>query len=562
MSLVSSQRAAVLICSAVLLASLSLALSPRTAHAGDYTVPYCIGLDGTPAQILPDFVPSATGQALVAYGCSSVDQGMQASLPANSPAGTYARYTVAADGAGMTIVGAGASGMYSPGDLGFSVGPLASLATCGTGPACFPPRPWSGSWAAPDSISERASLVFEARCDQPTCTGGELVIKRLAVTFRDRAAPTAGKVGGTLFNSSPGNPLSGVATVSAEAADTGSGARDFAVFVGGVEVARSKAQCDPPYVRQRACPAGLSDEVLVDTTKIPAGTHPLEIVASDASGNTTPISQGTVIVDNGAPKGPGADVNIRGAAIGSYDGDDANLDAWWPATGKSPSKKKTVRKRCKTKRYARAHKAACEGIAPKKTLTQAWGARTTSVLAGQVKGPDGRPVIGSRLDVLQTPTREGAVARPVSSATTDANGRFSVRVPVSSGSATFTIRRFARVRDDSPATTVAVRRSVRATTTFRVSDRSARRGQVITLSGRLKSRSAGLAGNAIAIQANPGGSWRAVTTVRTGASGRWTARYRVPRSLRGTYPFRATVVPSGGYPFARGVSATKRISVR
>jgi hypothetical protein len=415
-----------------------------------------------------------------------------------------------------------------------------------------------------------AQLTFAMTCKGPppnqpeaTCQGGGVArMDTSVVSFRDSTPPTAITVRGPLLSSAPGNPVGGTQPVSVDATDVGSGVKRIEVVVDGVRVGASGDQCTPPFDRMTPCPVRAGAEVAFDTRLVADGTHQLKITAIDASDERGVLWSGPLIVSNGAPVGPGGDPNLRGPSVGSYGGDDAMLDAWWPGTGRAPSQKKAVRKRCKTKGYARRHVVACKGRQPSRSLSVRWSSRKQNLIRGRLVTPAGGAIGGARLQLLATPATHGGSPQLVAELTTAADGRFFAAVPASSGSATYTIRWMARARDTQPAAAVELRRTVRANTTFDIDRRTVRRGRILTLTGRLNSRNGVIAGNAIAIQARPQKTWRAVKTVRTGDDGRWVARYRVPAQLRGRYRFRAVVVPSASYPYASAPSSIRTVVVR
>ncbi|MGX6446927.1 hypothetical protein ACVU7I_02485 [Patulibacter sp. S7RM1-6] len=555
---------------AALIGAAAAMMAPPPASAGDYAVSYCVRPDGTPVGQVPDLDFGTTGRAgtLVAYGCDNAQGSIVLSFDGSQPhsAGEYARATIAASGAGVSIVGASGDGFYSRGLYDVSVGPIAALQGACTqdSPACNQPREWGGQWAAATPEAALNQLTLQVACNQPSCTGGGLTVKHLTITYRDSAPPAAGSAEGSLLTSSPGAPVSGQATVKITAADTGAGVRSGSVLVDGTEVAATAAQCSPPYDRQHACPTRLDKQVLVDTTKIANGTHSVEVTATDASGNTATVSRGTVIVDNGGARGPGIDPNLRGAPIGSYGADDARLQAWWPATARSPSRSRKVQRRCKrSKAYRRRHAVACNGRPASRRIRANFSARKATLVRGRLVTPAGDPVIGARIDVLATPSAAGAAAQPVATLQTDATGRFEHRIPVASGSATYTVAWIALSRDTVASTATTLKRTVKASTTFRARpNRTVKRGRTLTFTGRLRGAAGVRAGNAVAIEANAGSSWRAVRTVRAAADGSWRLRYVVPRQLRGRYRFRAVVAPSAAYPYSVGHSATRTIRVR
>jgi hypothetical protein len=314
----------------------------------------------------------------------------------------------------------------------------------------------------------------------------------------------------------------------------------------------------------RACPAGAIGQLTIDTAQLDDGTHRLEIVAVDVGGNEGVLASTVIVSQNREQVGPGSDPALRGTPNGGYEADDARLTAWWPATAKKPSKRRKIQRRCKrSARYRQKHQVACRGRAPSTSLRVGYSSRKSSVLRGRLLTPTGQGVAGAALQLVATPTATGAVASVVQTLSTDATGRFAARVPVAVGSASYSVQWRSRSRDTLPAAVAELQRVVRASTSFSVKPRPiAYRGQRLEITGRLRGETGTRQGTAIVVQANAGRAWRAVTTVRARANGRWSATYRVPRQLRGNYRFRAVVKPSAAYPYATGSSAQRRMAVR
>jgi hypothetical protein len=182
-------------------------------------------------------------------------------------------------------------------------------------------------------------------------------------------------------------------------------------------------------------------------------------------------------------------------------------------------------------------------------------------VAGTLKTPDGAPIVGARVGVVLVPRRGGGAPSETATAITNATGRWSVRVRRQM-SATVQVQWPARMKDTVPAALVKLTTRVRARSSFRLSARSIRTGRTLRLSGRLTGRSGLKRGVSVLIQANAGRSWRAVTTVRARRDGMWSARYKVPRQLRGRYSFRAVVRPTPSYPYVSGTTRSVRLRVR
>jgi hypothetical protein len=438
--------------------------------------------------------------------------------------------------------------------------------TVGCGPGVGP-RCYSQTLTLPRTVRPGATggeLVVGCSTSAPpleACRGPiSLSLVRNAVTFRDLDAPTGQAAGGTLLSSGPGAPVSGVVSASLNAGDFGSGVRKFIARVDGRVVGETPSQCEEPFRRATPCPPSLSAELAVDTRGVPDGTHALQVVAVDAAGTEGTVVDGQIVTANGGPVGPGTDANLRGAPNGSYAADDAVITAGWPETARLASKKRSVQRRCRKSRvYRRKHPIPCNGRAAAQSLgTVGFSAKKTNLVRGQLRTASGQPVVGATVSIVASSAgREQQVAAPV----TDAAGGFTARIPVSQGSAIYAINWMARARDTVPTTSVALRRSVRASSTFSVA-RRARAGGRLTFSGRLLGQAGSQVGVPILIQVNAGSGWRAATTIQAKGDGKWRGRYSVPRQLRGTYRFRAAVKSTTRYPYAAGVTRSKRVAIR
>ncbi len=539
------------------------ALGAAPASADDYSVQYC--RTGGVDRVLLDWVPvnnrgnpadSATNGCQDGSDVQTIDWVTNASRPRDSRTGWRLQARN-----GNRIVGWNASASASLSITDTAVD-LTGVASCRTWEGCTE-RAFGGSNAM--NTDQIEFVMTCAANGGNTCNGtasARLFVNE--VTFRDPTNPSSSGVAGSLLNSSPGNPLSGTVDVTANAYDAGSGVRYFALDLDGAQVSKTLDQCQTPYDRQVPCPVTASGNLRLDTTTIADGTHSAKVLAVDASGATTVMWDGQLIVGNSPTRGPGSDVNVRGAQNGSHPGDDAAIAAWWPATGRNPSAKKAVQRRCKaSKSYRRRNATKCNGRAPSRKLRTSFSTKRNNILRGRIQTIGGQPVAGATLQVIATPTATGLPPSVVATPVTDASGRFVATLPVAAGSARYSINWLARARDTQPAATTTARRTVRSSTTFAVSPRRAvRRGRVLTFKGTLRGTTGARMGNAVSIEANPGTSWRAVRTVRADSNGRWRVRYRVPGQLRGNYRFRAVVSPSAAYAYGTSISSSRRIRVR
>lgn len=542
------------------------------AQAGDYVVKYCQF-----GQVLQDWQPYRDAPGSLAEDCAAGPGRFTATLDPSNASGSSRVEWLLRWPAGIRPVylRAQANRVLNAGS-GMAEGGIGPYGVCWTGAPGDPcPSGQVTSVSVDQPVSESAGDPGQRFWIGVNCAGsvltlcegasGTVEVMLLEVTWSDVQPPTGTAGVDELVTSSSGGSVRGSRSVEYRAMDgDGSGVRHVEARIDGRAVAVSPEQCRPPYTSMRACPAGAIGRLAVDTAQIDDGTHRLEIVAVDVGGNEGVLASTAIVTQNRDQIGPGSDPALRGTPNGTYEADDARVTAWWPSTGKAPSKSRKVQRRCKRSvRYRRAHKIACQGRAPGTALRVGYSARKSNVLRGRLLTPTGSGVAGATLQLVATPAATGAASGVVQTVSTDGTGRFSARVPVASGSASYSVQWRSRSRDTLPAGTAELRRAVRAATTFSIKPRPiVYRGQRLELAGRLRGRTGTRQGTAIAIQANAGTAWRAVTTVRARASGRWSATYRVPRQLRGNYRFRAVVKPSAAYPYATGSSGQRRVVVR
>ena len=179
---------------------------------------------------------------------------------------------------------------------------------------------------------------------------------------------------------------------------------------------------------------------------------------------------------------------------------------------------------------------------------------------GRLTTPAGAPLAGVALQSTVAIRRGGATAQPGGGATTDARGRFTLRLPAGPSR---------NVRLLVPATgevlpaarNVSVR--VPASSTIRASRHVVGAGTRVTFSGRI--RRAGqplpLRGLVVVLQGRAGGVWQTFADTRTTRAGRWKASYRF-RGQPGTYPVRLRIRRANTFPFELGYSPTTSVRVR
>jgi hypothetical protein len=242
--------------------------------------------------------------------------------------------------------------------------------------------------------------------------------------------------------------------------------------------------------------------------------HHVLVSVSDAAGNTAPVLDRTVTIENPPP--PGAPNGANASA-------QAALSVRWEATRRS------------------------------RLLTD-FG-HTRRALAGRLTGPGGTPIAGAAIEVRATPAYAGARPAVVASPRTDASGRFSWRMPSGAPSCTLRIAYRAHVGDAAPAVVRTLRLGVRAGVALGVSPHTTSVGGTIFFRGRLRGGPVPPSGKQLVLEArSPGSAWIEFDVVRSDARGRYRASYRFKFAGPADYSFRARSEPESDYPFEAGAS--------
>lgn len=191
--------------------------------------------------------------------------------------------------------------------------------------------------------------------------------------------------------------------------------------------------------------------------------------------------------------------------------------------------------------------------------TRRVGFGTKPTVTGRLVDEHGTAIAGATLVVFARRRQSNAVATPIGTVATAADGTLRHAIP-SGPSRTVAFVYTAFRGDLTPATSASLRTLVRASLTARITPTSPRAGRLAHVTGRL--RYLPRAGVQIIIQFRRGRSWRTVGTVRTRAGGRFVWRYRFLVQTRGgTYTLRARA-DSPIYPFTAGNSRPFRVRVR
>ncbi len=345
-----------------------------------------------------------------------------------------------------------------------------------------------------------------------------LAVEGFSLTLHDGEQPSLSLTGGRLLL--PG-AQAGTEDVTFSASAQESGIAEVDAYLGSTLVgsdAYQSTQCS--YTQFDPCPKNVSDDLKIDTTKVPDGTYPLVLEASDASGNTVSVaSSDPITVANhaspaGGPQGNGAQASSAGP--GAPNGHSATTKAQITYLGGQQGKLKV------------------------------WLGQSASV-SGRLTNQTGVPIPGAKLDVLSQTVGSNLPFAVIGHASTDADGVFTFRVPAGPSRIIRTgYRAFAN--DSGYDATADLTENVTATTTLSVTPKHLR-GRTFTFRGQVHA-SDFPPGQQVDIKVLIGNSWSHVTFAPVAADGRFKIRYRLKHYYSNvTFTFRATPIASPIWPY-------------
>jgi hypothetical protein len=347
------------------------------------------------------------------------------------------------------------------------------------------------------------------------------------MVLEQTAGPSAGNVSGELASAAA---VSGTSDVAFSATDPGAGVYEAVFSVDGqlvqsTVVNENGGRCKnvgqtsdglAAFLYVQPCLASVNADVGFDTTKVSDGVHHLVLSVVDAAGNSAPVLDRNVMIDNAAPAG------APGPANGTNASAQATLTASWKGT-------------------------------KKERLTSGYDRAET--IDGRLIAPGGVPIAGAQIDVRATPAYAGAKTATMASPLTGPDGRFSVRLPRGVSSRTLRLAYRTHVGDVLPAATRTLTLSVDAGIGLSIAPRTASVGRSIFFRGRLLGAPVPRDGKQLVLEArSPGGRWIEFDVVRTDSRGRYHASYRFKFAGPADYQFRVRSEAESDYPFASGSS--------
>ncbi|MHB8490915.1 MAG: carboxypeptidase-like regulatory domain-containing protein [Solirubrobacteraceae bacterium] len=395
--------------------------------------------------------------------------------------------------------------------------------------------------APPDEVH---FVTVNASCDGyvGVCPAGPLIshVDMSEATFllNDSTLPTVKNVGGSLLG---GSPLAGPAEATFQASDSGPGIYSAHFIVDAVAqplvvLDSNNGLCQNlgetsngtrSFQSPEPCAKTVEGALTLETAHWPDGSHHVELVVEDASGNQVTAYDGTVVFHNasnsslGAPNGPGASASSSATPSAGA------------ANGSAASESATLR------------------LGVGRRISRSY-ARRAFTLRGRLLSKQGQPIEGATLDILQQ-TLGGEQTQLIAHATTGADGSFAVKV-AGGPSRTVEVGYRAFANDATYAAEAEINESVRAAVRLHVSRRSTSPTGTIVLSGRVLGpipKNGVLAELLVYYR----GRWEPFRTPRTNSKGRFRVVYQFEGAV-GRFPFKAEI-PDGqaGFAFSTGYSA-------
>jgi len=491
------------------LAAAGWLIGPLTqAQAGTYRAAQCHAKYGVgPADI--DFRRTSTHYQSDA-ACGTGSAGLAITHKAShTNAGRWGAWTATAP-AGTRFVRASAmvSGRQRAGHVPeLLVGPMEALVPFGTATGGFHRITWRGEGAR----GVRAALRCDARGKCGPGSEARIRVRRLMLTLLDSSPPRV-TAAGSLF---AGGARRASEQIGVSASDAGSGVHRVFVQVNGEPVVAETPGCaldGHVALRLRPCPAHATPTFSANTAQPPfrQGPNRVRVCATDYApdtGGSRDCAARRVRVDNACPlSGVAAGTRIR-AHLRKGDG--------------------PLRFRGRAKLVGRLLNSGGDGVA---------GAEVC---------------VGARTDLGGVP--EQVVGTP----TTDASGRFSLRMPRGPN-------RTVRVAHwPSPSVAAETFSSIRVRARPRL---ALQPGGVLENGERVRFRvelpGPRAAGRHVALKVRANGRWLPLRRGGTNKHGVWTGGYRF-RATTGlqTYRFAAFAPKQRGYPYQAGRSKTRSQTV-
>jgi hypothetical protein len=384
------------------------------------------------------------------------------------------------------------------------------------------------------------------------------------LVLEQTSQPTVTNLEGELSTAST---LSGTADLAFHAADSGSGVYEAVFSVDGVpaghtvldengghchDVGQTTDQL-PAFLYLQPCKPSLNADVPFDTTALTDGAHHLVVSVTNASGSSTVALDRKITVLNHPPS-PTPPQQPSSAGQGP-----AGANKQEPAPQNNPLSQLPGDNG--THATAGARLSVRWSATRRASLTAAYGHAQTVV--GRLTAPDGAAIAGALVQVLSTPSFQGATTRALPGARTAANGSFRARLPSGTPSSRLTFAYSSHTAQTVPDVTATLTLTVPARLTLNVTPRTSHAGGAIVFTGTLAGAPLPRGGKQLVLEARTlTGPWRQFQVLSTAPHGRYRATYRFRLGGPITYEFRAVSPKEADFPYGTGASNVVRVHER
>jgi hypothetical protein len=367
---------------------------------------------------------------------------------------------------------------------------------------------WLGDFCTPN---QNVSCFFAS-------SSGILTATDLSLTLHDNELPSLSLTGGRLLL--PGSQ-SGIEDVTFSATAQESGIAEVDAYLGSRLVGSNDyraTQCS--YTTFDPCPQTITDDIAIDTTKVPDGTYPLVLEARDASGNTVSVgsSNEITVANDASPAGGPQDAGSK-----------ANSSGPGAPNGRGATSKAEI--------------TFLSGKHGRVTVPDGQAAS----ISGKLTNQTGTPIPDATVDLLYQTVGSSEPFVVGGYATTNANGVYTFTVPQGPSRLIRTgYRAFAN--DNGYDATADLTESVTATTSLKVTP-SSLRGRTFTFHGQVHAGNFP-PGQQVEIKALVGSTWTKVMFAPVADNGQFEVRYRLKHRYKHvTFVFRAMPVASPIWPY-------------
>jgi hypothetical protein len=386
------------------------------------------------------------------------------------------------------------------------------------------------------------------------------------LVLQQSSQPSISGVEGELATAST---LAGTSDLAFHAEDPGSGVYQAVFTIDGSEVGRTVlgengGHCHdvgqttdglPAFLYLQPCAPSLTVDLPFDTTMLTDGTHHLVVSITNASGNSTVALDRKVTIANHPSVTPPQQTPTQQQSSSEGQG---SADA----TKNDPSSHTNPVPQLGSANGTNASAGATLHVrwssTAKASLAASYGHAQT--VLGHLLAPSGASIVGASIQVISTPSFQGAHPVALASAVTASDGSFRVRLPAATPSSRLTFAYSSHLGQPSPDVLATLALTVPARLSLRVTPRTSHAGGRIAFTGTLSGSPLPPGGKQIVLEARtPTGPWRQFRVLSTVAHGRYRATYRFRLAGPILYEFRAVSRREADFPYATGASGSVRV---